>query len=205
VAKRVKNQIMSGFIYVWYDRKHKRYYIGSHWGSPDDGYICSSSWMKKAYRLRTTDFKRRIVATAASRSDLIREEQRWLDMMDDDKLAVRQTKDRSKVRYYNFMKRADHLWHVDDKKRESVAERLSILKKGKPLKFSDPSERARKISETKRRKFEEARAAEGHSFSEETRAKMAQKKIGTRYSDERRLAHSEVIRKQWAEGRRSPK
>ena len=20
-----------GFVYIWHDRKHKRYYIGSHW------------------------------------------------------------------------------------------------------------------------------------------------------------------------------
>lgn len=28
-----------GFIYLWYDRKHKRYYIGAHWGLKNDGYI----------------------------------------------------------------------------------------------------------------------------------------------------------------------
>ncbi len=27
-----------GFIYLWRDRKHNRYYLGSHWGSEDDGY-----------------------------------------------------------------------------------------------------------------------------------------------------------------------
>ena len=51
-----------GFIYVWYDKKHKRYYVGSHWGHEDDGYICSSSWMRKAYRRRPSDFRRRIIA-----------------------------------------------------------------------------------------------------------------------------------------------
>ena len=38
-----------GFVYIWYDRKHKRYYIGSHWGSEDDGYICSSTHMNHAF------------------------------------------------------------------------------------------------------------------------------------------------------------
>ena len=39
-----------GFVYIWYDRKHKRYYIGCRWGTENDGYICSSSWMKKIGR-----------------------------------------------------------------------------------------------------------------------------------------------------------
>jgi len=28
-----------GFVYIWFDRKHKRYYIDSHWGKEDDSYI----------------------------------------------------------------------------------------------------------------------------------------------------------------------
>ena len=26
-----------GFVYIWYDRKYKKYYIGSHWGYENDG------------------------------------------------------------------------------------------------------------------------------------------------------------------------
>ena len=50
-----------GFVYIWRDRKHARYYIGSHWGTEDDGYVCSSFWMKQAYKLRSEDFRRRIL------------------------------------------------------------------------------------------------------------------------------------------------
>lgn len=32
-----------GFVYLWFDRKHKRYYVGCHWGTTEDGYVCSSS------------------------------------------------------------------------------------------------------------------------------------------------------------------
>lgn len=39
-----------GFVYIWRDKKHNRYYIGCHWGTTDDGYICSSPWMKQAYK-----------------------------------------------------------------------------------------------------------------------------------------------------------
>ena len=36
-----------GFIYIWYDRKHQRYYLGRHWGTENDGYICSSNKMRE--------------------------------------------------------------------------------------------------------------------------------------------------------------
>ena len=50
-----------GFVYIWYDRKHRRYYIGSHWGTENDNYICSSHWMIKSYKRRPEDFRRKII------------------------------------------------------------------------------------------------------------------------------------------------
>ena len=50
-----------GFVYLQFDRKHKRYYVGCHWGTVDDGYICSSNWMRDTYNRRPQDFKRRIL------------------------------------------------------------------------------------------------------------------------------------------------
>lgn len=71
-----------GFIYIWFDKKHKRYYIGRHWGTENDGYICSSTKMREAHRRRPTDFKRRVVKKIyTSKEDLVLEEQRWLDMI----------------------------------------------------------------------------------------------------------------------------
>ncbi len=88
-----------GFIYIWFDRKHYRYYIGSHMGSVDDGYICSSSWMKQAYKKRPQDFKRRIInySSVNDRKILLLEEERWLTMIKDEELCKR---------YYNRCKRA---------------------------------------------------------------------------------------------------
>ena len=40
----MNKKVKYGFVYIWYDRKHHRYYIGCHWGTIDDGYICSSNW-----------------------------------------------------------------------------------------------------------------------------------------------------------------
>jgi len=70
---------MSGFVYIWYDRKRKMYYIGSHWGTEDDGYICSSNRMRDAYRRRPQDFKRRIVERVITdRNTLLEIEEKWL-------------------------------------------------------------------------------------------------------------------------------
>ena len=71
-----------GFIYLWYDKKQKKFYLGRHWGRINDSYICSSNKMRDAYRRRPQDFKRRILKKIfTSNEDLIIEEQRWLDMI----------------------------------------------------------------------------------------------------------------------------
>jgi hypothetical protein len=71
-----------GFVYCWRDRKHNRYYIGSHWGTENDGYICSSNNMRNNYRNRPKDFKRRIIKRIYTNSKELREEeQRWLSMI----------------------------------------------------------------------------------------------------------------------------
>ena len=77
-----------GFVYIWYDKKHKRYYIGSHWGTENDGYICSSRWMRKAYRRRPNDFKRRIIARVyESKNALLDKEHEWMLLIKDEELG----------------------------------------------------------------------------------------------------------------------
>lgn len=117
-----------GFIYLWLDKKHKRYYIGCHWGSIDDGYVCSSSWMKKAYKLRPLDFKRRILKTNIKyRPDMYTEEQKWLDM-----IKVEETKPFNKnPRYYNLNLKNGNLWHKYDEHIKTVGQKISVSKKGK--------------------------------------------------------------------------
>jgi hypothetical protein len=88
---------MYGFVYIWHDRKKKRFYIGSHKGSFNDKYICSSSWMKNAYKKRPEDFKRRILSTVQSKIELFDEEQKYLNMIKDKELGKR---------YYNLKKSA---------------------------------------------------------------------------------------------------
>lgn len=54
---------MEAFVYCWTDHKTNKLYVGSHKGSTDDGYICSSKIMKEEYKKRPNDFTRQIIAS----------------------------------------------------------------------------------------------------------------------------------------------
>ena len=121
-----------GFVYIWRDKKHNRYYIGSHWGTIDDGYVCSSDWMKKAYKRRPQDFKRRILEhVEASRGDLLATEYKWLSMIKESELGKR---------YYNLNNYLNGHWTTDSEKRLTVSEKLSRAQKKN---FEDPEYKAR--------------------------------------------------------------
>ncbi len=49
-------------VYAWSDHLTGKVYCGSHNGSDDDGYICSSKYMLKEYKQRPQDFTRQIIA-----------------------------------------------------------------------------------------------------------------------------------------------
>lgn len=53
---------MEAFVYCWTDKKTNMLYVGSHKGSTDDGYVCSSKYMLEEYSKRPEDFSRQIVA-----------------------------------------------------------------------------------------------------------------------------------------------
>lgn len=53
---------METFVYCWTDKKTNKLYVGSHKGSTDDGYVCSSKSMLQEYHKRPSDFTRQIIA-----------------------------------------------------------------------------------------------------------------------------------------------
>lgn len=53
---------MESFVYCWTDKKTNKLYVGSHKGSIEDGYICSSKYMLEEYKNRPEDFSRQIIA-----------------------------------------------------------------------------------------------------------------------------------------------
>lgn len=104
-----------GFVYIWRDRKHKRYYIGCHWGTENDGYICSSSWMLQAYKKRPNDFKRKILKKVYSnRKNLLEEEYRWLSFIKTDEL---------KNKYYNLCNK--RFGYFDDERLDKIKKTIS--------------------------------------------------------------------------------
>lgn len=193
-----------GFIYVWYDRKNQRYYVGSHWGTEDDGYICSSKWMSSAYKRRPEDFKRRVVERIyTSRHDLILAEHRWLSMMDKDKLATRlhTVKERKSARYYNIVDNAWNYWHVDEQRRKEIGEKISAANIGKSLPCTP--EKAAAISAAKKKSFAKKFEETGMKFSDEHRQKMSIAKIGKTHTKEWKIKNSERLKQQWSDGTRS--
>lgn len=169
---------MSGFVYIWYDRKHKRYYVGSHWGSPRDGYICSSSWMKRAQERRPCDFKRRILATVeSSRSALLSEEQRWLDMIKFEEKGKR---------YYNLTLKTKHHWHIKPEERGRIGVRISAAKR---------LNRMQRFATT----------GEYLTPAQQAMHERPSHNIGRTWSDEHKAKISERVRSEWENGVRKGK
>jgi hypothetical protein len=113
-----------GFVYIWFDRKHKRYYIGCRWGYENDGYICSSSWMKQGYKRRPNDFRRKILSRVYSnRADLLDEEYSWLSKIKQEELGVR---------YYNLQKHHFNHWSVNEQSRLTIGQKISRSQRANP-------------------------------------------------------------------------
>ena len=128
-----------GFVYLWRDSKHNRYYVGCHWGREDDNYICSSSWMKKAHKNRPQDFRRRILKTNLSKIEMFDEELRIFGMIKPEEI---------KVRYYNLNISNNNVWHKYEDKLKSIGQKISGANKGRKFGPCSP-EKAAKISARK--------------------------------------------------------
>lgn len=178
-----------GFIYIWYDKKHNRFYVGCHWGKEDDGYVCSSTWMLQAYFRRPNDFRRRILkSNIFSRSEMYEEEMRWLQMIKETEIKPNTTL----PRYYNFRIKSNATWLKDDDQRKIIGQKISLAKKGKKVgPYSDDHKKA--ISDAKK----------GWNPSSETRERMRQARLGKTHSDEWKVKNSEMVKEQWASGQRT--
>lgn len=109
-----------GFVYIWFDRKHKRYYIGCHWGTLDDGYVCSSTWMLQGHKRRPNDFKRRILKRNILKVNLHEEEYKWLKLTKTEELGDR---------YYNLNNHHFGHWSTIETNSLSVKQKLSEASK----------------------------------------------------------------------------
>lgn len=136
-----------GFVYIWYDRKNKMYYIGCHWGSENDGYVCSSDRMRMAFKRRPEDFKRRILKRNIPKEELLTEEHKWLQLIPDRELGKQ---------YYNHSKHHFGHWSAASNS-DIIKEKCGAKNKGKKQNLTpeQKSERGRRISEAKVKRKEE--------------------------------------------------
>jgi hypothetical protein len=155
-----------GFVYLWYDKKHKRYYIGCRWGREDDGYICSSTWMKQGYRRRPTDFKRRILNRIyTNRKDLLEEEYKWLSKIKKEELGKK---------YYNLYNHHFGHWSSDPKKVEDMKSKNSGS--NNPMFGKIPYMKGRTHTEEAKQKIKLARSKQ--IYTEKTKQKISNSHIG---------------------------
>lgn len=176
-----------GFIYLWYDKKRNMYYIGCHWGTENDGYICSSNRMRDAHRRRPQDFKRRIlVRIYTNKKDLLEEEYRWLSKIKKEELGKR---------YYNLSNRHFGHWMVEgyDKSKHGMfgKKHTEVAKqkmKGRPI-SEETREKLRQLAENQfsnpdnRKKAGRANLGKipwisDKTHTEEVRKKMSERMIG---------------------------
>jgi predicted adenine nucleotide alpha hydrolase (AANH) superfamily ATPase len=92
-----------GFVYIWYNKARKMYYLGSHWGTEDDEYICSSTWMRNEYNRHKADFKRRIIkSNIKSVKENFEEELKWLSFIKKEELGKKYY---NRCNKFNYCKR----------------------------------------------------------------------------------------------------
>lgn len=160
----------SGFVYIWRDRTKKLFYIGSHLGHENDGYICSSNSMREAFRRRPKDFRRRILRRFPNTSAaiLLKEEDRWLQ------LAAKKPS-----RYYNKRFSTKHWLYGDaflsDETRKKMSESAKKRGNNKPQNFRHSDASRQKMSESRRGNTNRR----GKRCSEESRIKMSIAKTGS--------------------------
>ena len=118
----------TGFIYIWYDKKHKRYYIGCHMGEENDGYICSSTWMKIGYKKRCVDFKRKILERNILRENLYEREAYWLSMIKKEELGKK---------YYNLSNVKKGHWNLSENKEDINLRRKKAISDAIKEKWKD--------------------------------------------------------------------
>lgn len=159
-----------GFVYLWHDIKHKRFYIGCRWGNENDGYICSSSWMKASYKKRPHDFRRRILSRVyTNKHDLLDEEYYWLSMTKVEELCG--------VRYYNMHNyRFNHWTSLPDEERiKGIGQKISAKNKGRVA-----PNKGTKASETTKQKIREANAKQ---FSDPKQREIRREKTKALWQD----------------------
>lgn len=97
-----------GFIYQWVDASNGFKYIGSHYGTEDDGYVSSNIIMNRVHKRRPNDVTRTILEYIKidDKKFMYEREQFYLDMIDDSELYNSINRKNKTYKYYNMKKSA---------------------------------------------------------------------------------------------------
>ena len=117
---------MQYFLYVWYDKSRKMFYVGMHEGNTTDGYVSSSRWFNGEHQYRPNDFKRKILKIFNDRNSARKEEARFLRMIKESEFGKK---------YYNLKNgrpSGGEPWNKGKPMSKEQKMKLSSIKKGKP-------------------------------------------------------------------------
>ncbi len=188
---------MKAFVYCWTDKKTNMLYVGSHKGSIDDGYICSSKYMIEEYNKRPEDFSRQIVAEG-SFDDVRNLEAKILQ-------SVNAALDEQFYNRHNCDNKFYLKEHTEETKRKIASKHVGRIR-------LDLSERNKKgLSEESVKKMVSTRKANGsydrernpmlgRKHSEDSKNKMSLNRIGKNRSpksEETKQKMSEARKKYW--------
>jgi hypothetical protein len=194
---------MDAFVYCWTDHKTNKLYVGSHKGSTDDGYVCSSKHMMVEYKKRPEDFTKQIIAegklddirkleTKILQAANVRIDEQFYNKHDNDGFFFEGWKQGE------FSEEHRKNMSISASKRKRTPEHIQKLNEGR-RNSKNSVEHNRKISEKNT----------GKKHTQETLDKLSKKlkgkispnkgvKLGAQ-SNERRKNTSIAIKKWWAE------
>jgi hypothetical protein len=119
---------MQYFLYIWYDKCRKMFYVGMHEGTITDGYVSSSRWFNGEQHYRPNDFRRKVIKTFNDRKSARKEEARFLRMIKESEFGKK---------YYNLKNgrpTGTDPWNKGKKNiySQETLDKMSIAKIGKP-------------------------------------------------------------------------
>lgn len=149
-----------GFVYKWNDFYNGKYYIGSHLGDVNDGYVGSGSYFKKAYKKRKECFSREILYIGK-------------DYIELEEFILQELDCKNDINSYNLTNNARGV----SMQSEESKRKISKSKKGNTY-FS--KEHRKKLSEKKKGELHPCYGTEGYykgmKHSKESRLKMSKSK-----------------------------
>ena len=77
------------FVYMWFDKSRKMFYVGQHSGSYDDQYTASSRWLAGEIKYRPQDFKRRIIKSFSTKNEAQKYEGYLLSLISESEWSIK--------------------------------------------------------------------------------------------------------------------